>query len=134
MQIYHLRCELITTCPLEQTMRKGAEIEYNIKWLGLPIHWKTLISEYEPPASFVDQQEKGPYTLWRHHHTFEETSAGTRVGDHVEYALPLGVLGEIAHAVMVKRQLEAIFRFRQREIGNLLAGKTVEVVAPVITT
>jgi len=34
---------------------------------------------------------------------------------------------------MVKRQLEAIFRFRQREIGNLLGGKTVEVVAPVIT-
>ena len=161
MQIYHLRCELITTCSLEQTfdvfknplnlakitpawlnfqvltkdvqMRKGAEIEYNIKWLGLPMHWKTLISEYDPPTSFVDEQAKGPYSLWRHHHTFEETKAGTKVGDHVEYALPLGPLGEIAHAVMVKKQLEAIFRFRQREIGNLLGGKTVDVVAPVIT-
>ena len=58
---------------------------------------------------------------------------GTKGGDHVEYALPLGVLGEIAHAVMVKRQLEAIFRFRQREIRNLLGAETVEVVAPVIT-
>jgi hypothetical protein len=51
----------------------------------------------------------------------------------VEYALPLGVLGEVAHAVMVKRQLQAIFNFRQREIGNMLGGKTVEVTAPVIT-
>ncbi len=58
---------------------------------------------------------------------------GTKVGDHVEYALPLGVLGQMAHSIMVKRQLEAIFRFRQREIGNLLGGKTQEVVAPVIT-
>jgi ligand-binding SRPBCC domain-containing protein len=150
MHTYHLRCEMITPYPLAQTfevfnnplnlakitprwlnfqvltkdvqMRKGAEIEYNIKWLGLPMHWKTLISEYDPPYSFVDEQAEGPYSLWRHHHTFAETPAGTKVADHVEYALPFGVLGQIAHAVMVKRQLDAIFRFRQREIPNLLAS------------
>lgn len=162
MQTYHLRCELITSCSLLATfevfknplnlakitprwlnfqvvtqdvvMRKGAEIEYNIRWPGLPMHWKTLISDYDPPASFVDEQLEGPYSLWRHHHTFEETPTGTKVGDHVEYALPLGVLGQMAHSIMVKRQLEAIFRFRQREIGNLLGAKTLEAGAPVITT
>jgi ligand-binding SRPBCC domain-containing protein len=161
MRTYHLQCELITSCPLLDTfevfknplnlakitpswlnfqvvtkdvqMRKGAEIEYNIRWLGLPMRWKTLISDYDPPNSFVDEQAKGPYALWRHHHTFEETAGGTKVGDHVEYALPLGKLGELAHTVMVKRQLEAIFRFRQREIGSLLGGKTVELMTPVIT-
>jgi ligand-binding SRPBCC domain-containing protein len=56
------------------------------------------------------------------------------VGDHVEYALPLGVLGQIAHSIMVKRQLEAIFHFRQREIGILLGAKTLQAGAPVITT
>ena len=162
MQTYHLRCALITQCPLLETfevfknplnlakitprwlnsqvvttgvaMRKGAEIEYNLRWLGLPLHWKTLISEYEPPHFFADEQAAGPYALWRHHHTFESTPGGTRVGDHVEYALPLGKLGEIAHAVMVKQQLLAIFRFRQREIGNLLGCKTMDVMAPEITT
>jgi ligand-binding SRPBCC domain-containing protein len=162
MQTYHLRCELIASCPLLQTfdvfknplnlakitpnwlnfqvitkdvkMQKGAEIEYIIKWLGLPMHWKTLISDYQPPLLFVDEQAEGPYALWRHRHTFAETPEGTKVGDHVEYALPLGVFGQIAHAVMVKRQLEAIFKFRQREIGNMLGGKTIEVTAPVITS
>jgi ligand-binding SRPBCC domain-containing protein len=161
MQSYHLRCELIAECPLLETfdvfknprnlakitpawlnfqvltkdvaMRKGAEIEYNIRWLGLPMHWKTLISEYEPPYYFVDEQAEGPYAQWVHRHTFESTPTGTKVGDHVTYALPFGKLGEIAHSVMVKKQLEAIFRFRQREIGNLLGGKTVEVTVPVIT-
>jgi len=161
MQIYHLRCDLVTECPLVETfevfknpenlaqitpswlnfqvltpgvdMREGAEIEYNIRWLGLPMHWKTLITEYEPPYYFVDQQAAGPYASWRHRHTFAATPAGTSVGDHVEYALPLGKLGEIAHAVMVKRQLEAIFKFRQREIAKLLGGKTVEVTPPVIS-
>ena len=28
--------------------------------------------------------------------------------------MPLGILGEIAHFVMVKRQVEAIFKFRQQ--------------------
>jgi ligand-binding SRPBCC domain-containing protein len=161
MQTYHLRCELIAECPLLQTfdvfknpanlaritpswlnfqvltkdvaMRQGAEIEYNIRWLGLPMHWKTLISQYEPPNYFVDEQAQGPYALWVHRHTFESTPTGTKVGDHVSYALPFGMLGEMAHRVMVKKQLEAIFRFRQREIGNLLAAKTVEVMAPAIT-
>jgi ligand-binding SRPBCC domain-containing protein len=161
MQIYHLRCEVITSCGLLDTfdvfknplnlakitpswlnfqvitkdvqMRKGAEIEYNIRWLGLPMHWKTLITEYDPPYLFVDEQAEGPYALWRHRHTFEYTAEGTKVGDHVAYALPLGKLGEMAHAVMVKKQLEAIFKFRQREIGRLLGGETVEVTAPVIT-
>jgi ligand-binding SRPBCC domain-containing protein len=161
MQTYHLRCELITQCPLLETfdvfknpsnlakitpgwlnfqvltkdvvMRQGAEIEYNIRWLGLPMHWKTLITEYQPPYLFVDEQAQGPYSLWRHRHTFESTSAGTKVGDHVEYSLPLGVLGQIAHAVMVKRQLQAIFNFRQGEIGNMLGGKPLAVVAPLIS-
>lgn len=51
-------------------MRKGAEIEYTIRWLGVPIHWKTLIEEYDPPCLFIDRRETGPYTLWRHRHTF----------------------------------------------------------------
>jgi len=161
MQIYHLRCELITTCPLLETfevfknprnlakitpswlnfqvitrdveMHKGAEIGYNIKWLGMPMRWKTLIAEYDPPHSFVDEQAEGPYAIWRHHHTFGETPAGTKVADHVEYALPLGMLGRLAHAIMVKSQLEAIFRFRQREISKLLGARTLDAGAPVIT-
>jgi ligand-binding SRPBCC domain-containing protein len=161
MQTYHLRCELIAECELLAAfevfknpenlakitpswlnfqvmtkgveMRKGAEIEYDIRWLGLPMHWKTLIAEYTAPYSFVDEQIEGPYSLWRHHHTFEATPDGTKVGDHVEYALPLGKLGEIAHALMVKKQLEAIFKFRQREIGKLLGAKTTDLMVPMIS-
>jgi hypothetical protein len=51
-------------------MRKGAEIQYVIRWFRLPIRWKTRITEYDPPHKFVDEQERGPYALWRDHHTF----------------------------------------------------------------
>jgi ligand-binding SRPBCC domain-containing protein len=135
-----LNFEVLTKHPV---VRAGAEMEYSIRWpalpiIGMPLHWKTLIVEYEAPRYFVDEQAKGPYALWRHRHSFESTTseaifAGTRVRDHVEYALPLGKLGELAHALVVKKQLESIFRFRQREVGALLGASTVEVMAPVIT-
>jgi ligand-binding SRPBCC domain-containing protein len=103
-------------------MRVGAEIDYIIKWQGLPMKWKTLITEYDPPNRFVDEQARGPYALWHHEHTFEETAAGVEIRDQVDYRLPLGVLGRIAHAVMVKRQLTEIFRFRQVAIAQLLGA------------
>lgn len=121
------------TSPYRVEMRKGAEVEYTISWMGLPVHWKTLILEYEPPFFFVDEQAKGPYALWRHRHTFEPSAAGTKVGDQVDYALPLGPLGQLAHAVIVRRQLLGIFEYRQQELGKLFGGNTQQIVAPYIT-
>ena len=162
MRIHTLECELLTDSSLDRTfsifedpnnlakitpaslnfrvtskekveMRQGAEIEYTIRWLGIPIHWKTLIREYEPPFLFVDEQAKGPYSLWRHRHTFKPTHKGVLVVDHVDYALPFGPIGELAHAMIVRRQLVEIFRFRQRELGKMLGGKTVRTVQPFVT-
>jgi len=113
-------------------MRKGAEIEYTIRWLGIPITWKTVIAEYNPPLEFIDQQAKGPYTLWRHRHTFLPTSDGVRVRDQVEYALPLGPLGRVAHGFVVAQQLRAIFRYRQAKLAQLFGGATQTTVQPRI--
>ena len=100
-------------------MKKGAVIEYKISWMGLPLRWKTLITEYEPPFVFVDEMTKGPYSYWRHRHTFHPTEQGTIVTDRVEYALPMGPLGELAHSVIVGRQVEEIFSYRQRALGAI---------------
>ena len=69
-----LNFRVVTPEPV--VMRKGAEIDYVIRWLGLPIRWKTLITAYDPPHGFVDEQARGPYTLWRHQHTLTETERG----------------------------------------------------------
>ena len=113
-------------------MRAGAEIEYVIRWLGLPIHWKTLITSYDPPAGFVDEQAKGPYTLWRHQHFLKEVNGITEISDCVTYTLPLGVLGHLAHSLMVKQQLLGIFRFRQQAVKDLLAVPGVRFDDPTV--
>ena len=62
-------------------MRAGEEINYVIRWMGVPMKWKTIIRAYDPPRMFVDEQAKGPYRLWHHEHTFEETAAGVVIRD-----------------------------------------------------
>lgn len=102
-------------------MREGLEIEYRIRPLLVPQKWISRITVYEPPHRFVDEQVHGPYALWRHTHTFEADGTDrTRIRDRVEYDLPLGPLGRLAHALFVRRQLEAIFDHRERVIREKL--------------
>jgi ligand-binding SRPBCC domain-containing protein len=112
------------TSPGPVRMRKGAEIAYQIRWLGLPINWKSVITEYEPPFFFVDEQASGPYALWRHRHDFKPSEYGALVSDLVEYAMPLGPLGRLAHRITVRRQLQEIFDYRQQALAGILTGAT----------
>jgi ligand-binding SRPBCC domain-containing protein len=75
--------------------------------------------EWRPPNRFVDVQLKGPYQLWHHTHTFQPRDGGTHMTDVVNYALPLGPLGAIAHALMVGRDVEGIFDFRREKIQRI---------------
>ncbi|MEZ5404217.1 MAG: SRPBCC family protein [Bryobacteraceae bacterium] len=120
----------ITTAE-EIVMRRGARIDYRIRWLGLPVAWSTLITDYEPPHRFIDFQDRGPYVLWRHLHSFTEDTDGTVVADEVRYVLPFGPLGWLAHSWKIGDQLIEIFQYRQRAIGDLL-GEVTQVRPPLI--
>src|SRR5262245_1560942 len=98
-----------------------AVLDYRIRWLGLPLRWRTLIREYDPPARFLDVQVRGPYERWEHRHLFLEERGGTWVEDRVVYRLPLGPLGRAMHALVVRRQLEAIWAYRRHRMGELIA-------------
>lgn len=90
-------------------LRSGSLIEHSIRWLGMPLHWRTLIAEYEPGRHFVDVQTSGPYRFWRHEHVFEDQDGQTAMRDRVWYELPFGVLGKVVHGLLVARQLRGIF-------------------------
>jgi ligand-binding SRPBCC domain-containing protein len=110
------------TSPGKVEMRRGAEIVYRIRVAGIPLKWKTVITEYDPPRSFVDEQAAGPYRLWRHRHGFRAAPGGTAVSDRVEYALPFGWIGRAAHAVYVQRQLRRIFDYRTQALARIFSA------------
>lgn len=105
--------------PLPVAMREGALIEYRLGLFGLSFTWRTLISRWDPPYAFTDEQLKGPYHTWVHTHRFDEVPGGTRVSDEVRYRLPLYPLGEAAFPI-VRLQLARIFGYRTRRLQELL--------------
>lgn len=115
--------QILTPPPIQ--MQEGTLLEYKLSFLGIPFYWKTLIEKWTPETSFVDIQLKGPYSLWRHTHTFEELEPNrTLMRDHVEYSVPLSFLGRIAHALFVKQSLKKIFDYRAAATARLLAPES----------
>jgi len=114
-----LKFEVLTPEPIP--MGEGTLIDYRLRVHGLPLRWRTKITRWNPPYQFADIQLKGPYKLWDHTHTFQEEDGGTRMIDEVVYELPFGPLGDIVHALSVRRDVEEIFRYRNSVIGTLFA-------------
>lgn len=100
-------------------MRAGTIIEYRITLRGLPLTWRSEITEWDPPHRFVDEQRRGPYRRWRHVHGFEARDGGTRVSDRVEYAT-WG--GRLVNRLFVAPDLRRIFTYRQSALAGYFGG------------
>jgi uncharacterized protein (TIGR01777 family) len=100
-------------------IQKGTLIDYSLKLYGVPLKWRTLISEWNPPHQFADQQLKGPYSLWDHTHRFESLGPGTLMTDTVRYKVPLKYLGRLTAGAWVARDVQKIFQYRRETIGKM---------------
>jgi len=123
----HLRFRILSTAPLR--MGAGTRIHYRMSLFRVPFSWISVISEWDPPSRFVDEQIRGPYARWVHTHEFVEEEGATLILDRVEYDLPVRPFGELVHP-LVRHQLDRIFRFRNESIREiLLAGDPPEIAA-----
>ncbi|MHC4136210.1 MAG: SRPBCC family protein [Planctomycetota bacterium] len=111
-----LHFTILTPMPLE--VGAGALIDYRLRLFGIPFRWRTRIEAFEPPERFSDIQARGPYRSWHHMHEFEERDGGTLMRDTVDYELPLGPLGAVAHALFVRRSVARIFDHRREVLAR----------------
>ena len=112
-----LRFQVVTPAPIE--MGTGTEIDYRLRLRGLPLRWRSRISDWNPPVRFIDDQIVGPYSRWHHVHAFKEQDRGTAVVDVVEYA---SVGGRLAQGLFLRRDLREIFTYRQDRLADLFGA------------
>ncbi|MGE0552273.1 MAG: SRPBCC family protein [Gemmatimonadales bacterium] len=104
-------------------VREGTRIRYRLAWQGIPMRWESRITDFRAGREFVDEMTRGPYARWHHRHLFTKVEGGVEMRDVVTYRLPLGPLGRLAHALVVRRQLEAIFDYRRRVVAEVFGGE-----------
>lgn len=109
--------KILTPTPINMSV--GRLIDYKIYLMGIPIHWRTLITDFDPPHTFIDQQIKGPYTIWHHTHTFQKVDGGVEIKDRVVYSIPFSILGRILNFLWIRKDLENIFNYRKKVIDEL---------------
>ena len=105
-----LRLNILTPLPLD--MKLGSLIDYRVVLSGIPFFWRTLITHWEPPYKFIDEQLKGPYVFWHHEHSFEQKEGYTLMHDKVHFLSPGGFLEPVINKYFVEPKVKQIFAHR----------------------
>lgn len=101
-------------------MYPGMFITYKLSpLLGINMNWVTEITHVKPMEYFVDEQRTGPYAIWHHEHHFKAIDDGVHMTDILVYAIPYGIIGRLANTLLVQKQVQHIFDYREQAIKNL---------------
>ena len=120
LKITPAELRLKITSPNEEKINEGQIITYTVKpVLGIGLSWKTLISKVVYKKYFIDEQLKGPFSIWKHQHYFAETPGGVEMKDIIQYKIPFWVIGDFANFLFVKNKLKKIFDHRAEVIKSL---------------
>lgn len=87
------------------------------------MNWVTEITQVKELQYFIDEQRFGPYKLWHHQHRFKGTKEGVEMIDEVNYVIPFGILGRLAHWLFVGRQVNAIFDYRYKALASYFSNE-----------
>lgn len=101
-------------------MYPGQIIAYKVSpLLGIKVNWVTEITHVKEKEFFVDEQRIGPYAMWHHKHFIREIENGTEMLDIVHYQLPVPILANRFHSVLVEPKLKEIFNYRTKTLIGL---------------
>lgn len=104
----------------DRPMFAGQIIQYIVTpVLGIKTKWVTEITHVIDGEYFVDEQRFGPYSLWHHKHFIKEIDGGVEIEDIIDYKVPMGILGQLVHPILVKPKLKEIFEYRTKKLEEL---------------
>lgn len=107
----------------DRPMFQGQIIQYIVRpFMGYSTTWVTEITHVKDGEYFVDEQRFGPYSLWHHKHFLTEVENGVIMEDRIDYKIPFGFLGQWIQAILIKKQLKTIFKYREAKLFELFGA------------
>lgn len=102
----------------------GYEVTLRVRQFGVvQMRWKVRITEYQPPYRMVDEQISGPFKTWKQIRDLRTVPGGTELRDTVEYDVPFGPLGRLAYHLVIRREIERMFAYRQKATKDLIESQ-----------
>jgi len=108
----------------------GDDVTFRARHFGI---WQTLtskITEYQAPTYFCDEMQRGAFKSMRHEHYFEPAGVGTLMRDIFHFTSPLGVLGNIADALVLSKYLRRFLRQRGAVVQHYAETEAWQTVLP----
>lgn len=103
-------------------MRLGDSVTWRARHFGIPFTMTSVISQYDAPHRFVDQQTAGPFRRWWHEHRFETVPGGTLMTDVVEFESPAGPVGRLVNALVLTRYMTKLLEQRNAWLRDALSA------------
>ncbi len=104
----------------EGGMVLGDSVTWRAKHFGFWWELTSIISAYNPPSFFVDEQTKGPFGSFRHEHHFspigELPNQRTSLIDVVDFEAPFGFIGTIAERVFLRWYMRRLIITRNQAL------------------
>lgn len=94
----------------------GETVTWQATHFGIRQKLTSAITACDRPFHFRDEQVKGAFKCIRHDHFFRAENGGTLMKDVFYFQSPLGVLGRLVDAVIMKRYLTGFLTERNRII------------------
>ncbi|WP_224490963.1 SRPBCC family protein [Robertkochia flava] len=100
----------------EGLINLNESVTWKAKHLGITQLLTSKITEFNPPNSFTDEMVEGAFKSFKHQHIFESKDDGVLMTDIFEFQSPMGILGQLANSIFLKRYMKDLLEKRNEVI------------------
>ena len=90
----------------------GESVTWRARHFFVTFRATVRITAFDAPRHFRDEMVSGPFTRFAHDHHFKPSGHGTLMRDVFEYESPLGIVGALADALILRRHMVRLLRER----------------------
>ncbi|WP_435747646.1 SRPBCC family protein [Microbacterium sp. PMB16] len=110
--------ETMVEAPAGGVFTEGSTATWRARHFGIRFRLRSVVFDIDPPLGFSDRQISGPFRAFLHEHRFEKHPSGTLMRDTVTFRSPLGPLGRLVDAVVMRAYMRRLIAERNEIIAS----------------